>query len=246
MPVRAFGAPHTTCTGSPVPVSTMQTRSRSAFGCCLASTTRAMVNGASCWPMSSTRSTSSPIMVNLSVISPSAQSVSRCSLSESRVNFIMASGAQSPRQGRDIERAEAVVRQPAHVGLEEGAQVRHAVFEHGEAVDPHAPGKALVLVGIEAAVFQHVRMHHAAAEDLHPLVAFAEADLALVAAVLQVDFEGWLGEREERRPKPHADPVDFEERLEEFFQNPFQVAEMRAFVDDEALDLVEHRRVGLI
>ena len=34
MPVRAFGAPHTTCTGSPAPVSTMQTRSRSAFGCC--------------------------------------------------------------------------------------------------------------------------------------------------------------------------------------------------------------------
>ena len=32
MPVRAFGAPHTTCTGSPEPVSTMQTRRRSAFG----------------------------------------------------------------------------------------------------------------------------------------------------------------------------------------------------------------------
>ena len=37
MPARAFGAPHTTCTGSPVPVSTMHTRSRSAFGCCFAS-----------------------------------------------------------------------------------------------------------------------------------------------------------------------------------------------------------------
>ncbi len=42
MPVRALGAPHTTCTGSPLPVSTMQTRSRSAFGCCFASTTRAI------------------------------------------------------------------------------------------------------------------------------------------------------------------------------------------------------------
>ena len=32
MPVRALGAPHTTWIGPPVPVLTMQTRSRSAFG----------------------------------------------------------------------------------------------------------------------------------------------------------------------------------------------------------------------
>ena len=42
MPVRAFGAPHTTWIGLPSPVSTMQTRSRSAFGCCFASVTRAI------------------------------------------------------------------------------------------------------------------------------------------------------------------------------------------------------------
>src|SRR5580704_14707198 len=124
------------------------------------------------------------------------------------------------------------MREPTDVGLEEDAQVRHAVFEHGEAVDPHAPGKALVLVGIEAAVFQDIRMHHAAAENLHPLVAFAEADFAFVAAVLEVDFERRLSKWEEVRPKPHADPVDLEQRLEEFFKNPFQMAEMRTLVDD--------------
>ena len=42
MPVRAFGAPQTTWIGLPSPVSTMQTRSRSALGCCFASMTRAM------------------------------------------------------------------------------------------------------------------------------------------------------------------------------------------------------------
>ena len=42
MPVRAFGAPQTTWMGLPSPVSTMQTRSRSALGCCFASTTLAM------------------------------------------------------------------------------------------------------------------------------------------------------------------------------------------------------------
>ena len=40
MPARALGAPHTTCTGSPAPVSTMQTRRRSALGCCSAEITR--------------------------------------------------------------------------------------------------------------------------------------------------------------------------------------------------------------
>ncbi len=38
MPVRAFGAPQTTCT-MPSLVSTSHTRSRSAFGCCRASFT---------------------------------------------------------------------------------------------------------------------------------------------------------------------------------------------------------------
>ncbi len=89
-------------------------------------------------------------------------------------------------------------------------------------------------------------MHHAAAEDFQPIVAFAEADLAFVAPALDVDFERRLGEGKERRPKPHVDAIDLEERLAEFLEDPFQVAEMRALVDDEAFDLMEHRRVGLI
>src|ERR1043165_3114365 len=107
------------------------------------------------------------------------------------------SRTQSSRQRRPVERTKAVMRQPTDIGLEEGAQVRHAVFEHRDAVDAHAPGEALVLVGIEPAIAQHVRMHHAAAENFHPILAFAEADLALIAAVLDVDLKRGLGEREE-------------------------------------------------
>ena len=40
---------------------------------------------------------------------------------------------------------------PAHIGVEEVAKVRHAVFQHGDAVEAHAPGEALIDVGIEAA-----------------------------------------------------------------------------------------------
>ena len=39
--------------------------------------------------------------------------------------------------GLEVERTEAVMGEPAHVGLEERAKIRHAVFEHGDAVDPH-------------------------------------------------------------------------------------------------------------
>src|SRR5262245_14556201 len=192
MPVRALGAPHTTCTGSPPePVSTMQTRSRSALGCCWAETTRAIVNGASSFALSSRCSTSSPIMVSLSASAATGASVSRCSLSQDRVNFMARhpSRAQAAGQRRQVERTEAVVREPTRVGFEKGAQVRHAVLEHGDAVDPHAPGEALVDVGIDAAVAQHVRVHHSAAEDLHPVLALAEAHLVLAPAALDVGFE---------------------------------------------------------
>src|SRR6476659_6446950 len=222
MPVRALGAPHTTCTGSPAPVSTMQTRRRSALGCCSAEITDAIVNGASSFSRSVTLSTSSPIIVSLSTMAASGCSVSRCSLSQARVNFMILrtravpspacwegsgrgharwrrsrSCAQSASERREVERTEAVMREPAHVGLEEGAQVRHPVFEHGDAVDPHAPGEALVFLGIESAIAQDVGMHHPAAENLEPVIALAETHLALLAPALDVDLKRRLGEGEE-------------------------------------------------
>src|SRR5262249_10951905 len=222
--------------------------SRSALGCGFASMTRATTNGANSFALSSMRSTSSPILVSLSATSSSERSVARCSLSQPKVSFIMgeASRAQSSGERRPIERPEAVMGQPTHVSLEEGTQIRHAVFQHGDAIDPHAPGKPLVLVRIKAAITQHVWMHHAATENLHPIVTLAEANFALVAAISDVDLERRLRERKERRPKPHADAIDLEKRFEEFFEDPFHVAEMRGLVDDEALDLMKHRRMRLI
>ena len=87
MPVRAFGAPQTTITVSS-PVSTLHTRSRSALGCCAASMTRAMRNGASAAPRSSTASSSRPMRVSVAVISVSVASVCRCDFSQESVNFI--------------------------------------------------------------------------------------------------------------------------------------------------------------
>src|ERR1700678_3751530 len=123
--------------------------------------------------------------------------------------------------------------EPAHVVLEQLPQVGHAVFEHRDAVDAHAPGKTLIDVGIDAAGAQHIRVHYAAAQNLQPVLALAEPDLALVAPALDIDFERWLGERKERGTEAHVDVIDLEEGLAELVQDPFEVAEMRALVDHE-------------
>ena len=116
--------------------------------------------------------------------------------------------------------------EPADVRLEERAQVRHAVFQHRDAVDPHAPGEALDLVGIEPAIAQHVRVDHAAAEDLEPVLALAEADLAALARALDVDLRRGLREREEGRAEPHLDLVDLEEGLAELLEHPLHVGDV--------------------
>src|SRR5271168_2623455 len=93
MPVRALGAPQTTCTGPP-PTSTMQTLSRSALGCGLASMTDATTKPSYLRLGSSTDSTSRPTRDSASTISASGAEVSRWSLSQERVNFIAGQFAQ--------------------------------------------------------------------------------------------------------------------------------------------------------
>src|SRR5665213_2992863 len=158
-PARALGAPQTISL-RPSLVSTWQTRRRSALGCGLASTIFATEKAASRAAGSSTCSTSRPAMVMASTTSAVVAVVSRWSFSQESVNFMPAASAQTGGGVRRVEGREAVVLQPAHVGGEHVAQVRHAIFQHGQAVDPHAEGEALPFVRIEAAAAQHIGMHH--------------------------------------------------------------------------------------
>jgi len=87
---------------------------------------------------------------------------------------------------------------------------------------------------------------HAAAENLQPVFALAEADVIARAPALDVDFHRRRGEREEARTKTHRDLRHFKERFAEFLQHPFQIAHVSRSVDHQALDLMEHRRVRLI
>src|ERR1700727_727310 len=218
MPVRALGAPQTTCTG-PWPASTMQTFSRSALGCAFASITEATTKPSYLRAGSSTDSTSRPTRGRGSTIS---------------------------LRGGEVERLEAIVINPAQVRIEKVAQVRQAVFEHRQAIEADPPGETLINLGIDAAIGQHVGMDHAAAQDFEPILAFAEADFVARAAALDVDLERGRREWKKARAQAHANAGRFEERLAEFLQHPLEVGERRTIVDDQALDLVEHGRMRLV
>jgi len=75
------------------------------------------------------------------------------------------------------------------------AQVIDAVFELANPFNPHPEGKAGILVGVDAEVFQHFRMYHTAAEDLYPTGMFAYA-AAAAAADPAVDIHLGAGFRE--------------------------------------------------
>src|SRR5690606_15730268 len=72
-----------------------------------------------------------------------------------------------------------------------------------------------------------------------------EAGLVAGAVSLHVDRQRGLGEGEEARAEAGGDVVDLGEGLEELRDRPAQRADMARLVADQALDLVEHRGVGL-
>ena len=117
------------------------------------------------------------------------------------------------------------------------------VAQHREALDAHAEGVALPARRVDAAGGQHVRVHHAAAEDLEPAGLLADAAAGAVAEhALDVDLGRRLGEREVRRPEAQAARL-LEELLGEAGEHALEVREADVLVEHEALDLVEHRRV---
>src|SRR5579884_1969880 len=121
--------------------------------------------------------------------------------------------------------------EPANIAVEEGAEIAHAVFEHGEAVDPAAEGEALPLVGVEPAIGDDARMDHSAAQDLHPALVSADDPPALLDRPADIELRGGLGEGEIGRPKAHHDVVTLEEGFDEGLERPLQVAERDAPID---------------
>src|SRR5215475_6022549 len=90
----------------------------------------------------------------------------------------------------------------AQVVVEEQADVVDPVLEDRDPVDAHAEGPARDLLGIVAAVAQHLGVDHARAQDLQParLLAYPTAGAAAQEAQ-HVDLRRRLGERKERWPE---------------------------------------------
>ena len=129
------------------------------------------------------------------------------------------------------------LREEAHVALVEQADVGNAVAQHGDALRPHAEGEAGVPLGVDAAVLEHLGMHHAAAEDLHPAGALAGGAAAAAAELAaHVHLGRRLGEREERGPEAHLGGRR-EELPREVRQRRLEVHEGDALVHGEPLDL---------
>ncbi len=93
---------------------------------------------------------------------------------------------------------------------------------------------------------QHLGMHHARAQNFHPIVAFTDLQLPLVPRTTQIDLCRGLGEWEMRRAKAQFDIVDFKISAAKLFEHPFEVGHAQILVDRKALNLMEHRCVRLI
>ena len=86
-------------------------------------------------------------------------------------------------------------------------------------------------------------MHHAGAEDFHPAGLLAgRAAGAAADLTLHVHLGGRLGERKERRAEAHLRGRR-EDTPSECRQRRLEVDECDAFIDCEAFNLLEHRRV---
>ena len=100
--------------------------------------------------------------------------------------------------------------QPAKGRIEKGAQVIHAVFEHRQPVDAATEGKALVAPRVQVAIFQHLGIDHAAAEYFQPVVALADAQLAIFEDAADIHFGGRFGEGKIAGAEAHLYIIDLE------------------------------------
>src|SRR5437763_11329270 len=137
----------------------------------------------------------------------------------------------------------------AHVVLEEEAYVVELVHEAAHAVYAEAEGEAGELFGIDVNGAQDVRVNHPRPAQFYPARPFAETTAraaALEAGV--VGLHARLGERKIRGAEARA-RRGAEQTPDELGERALQVSHVRAALDEQALQLEEHRvvrRVGRV
>src|SRR5574340_767862 len=218
-PAATFAAPHTIVSGCASPTFTWHTFSRSALGCLTTSSTSATTTLLNAGATPSSASTSSPAMVSACASSSLESAGLTQLLNQFSENFIAISLVE--------------LLEEAQIALVEQAQIVHAVAQHRQAFHAQAESETEIFFAVDVDVLQHVGMHHAAAADLQP-----------AAVPAHVHLRRRLGEREERGPETHPQIVAFEEALQEVLHHALEIGETDLLVDPQALDLMEHRRMG--
>ena len=142
--------------------------------------------------------------------------------------------ASPPREARHVERQEAVMAQPAQIGVEEGAQIGDAVFQHRDALDPHAEGEALVLGGIDAAILPAPWDAPCRSRGFRASRRRRRSSVRRPCASSRYRPRPRLGEREIARAEAHRQIVDLEEGAAELDQAALQMAHMGRAVDRPA------------
>ena len=117
------------------------------------------------------------------------------------------------------------------------------ILKHGNTLQAYAKSKSLVLVRIDAAHLQYMRMYHAAAEDLNPSLTLAHpAALAAALEAGNVYLCAWLREREVMRAELNL-RVLAEKLTRELCKCALQICEGDMFVNYQSLNLMEIRRM---
>src|SRR5690242_12065268 len=119
--------------------------------------------------------------------------------------------AHPARKRGYVERAEAIMLQPADIAVEEGPKVVHPIFEHREAIDTAAECEALPFFGIEARGSEHPRMDHAGTQHFHPPFLSPDDAPAFLHRPADVDLRRRLGERKVAGAHAKHDIVPLEE-----------------------------------
>src|SRR5206468_1629570 len=107
----------------------------------------------------------------------------------------------------------------------------------GDAFDAETERPASPDFGVVTDVFEHLRMHHAAARDLQPFLAHLARQ-----RTGEINLEARFGVAEVMRAEanPH---VAAEQVLEDELHGAFEVADRDASIDIEPFDLLERRVV---
>ena len=138
--------------------------------------------------------------------------------------------------------------QETHIVLIEITDIGDLEPAHDQALQTDAECIARILVRINAADLENLRVNHAAAQNFNPALTVAYRTIRILAVALEaliVHLCGRLGEREVVRTEADNRLLAVQ-LLRKHFQNALQIGHADAFVDDQTFDLMEQRGMGRI